>query len=179
MRRRAIFVVPEEQRPHPGRAYRGRVYLQDSSDHGTIGKHVVVVIVPVARWAGGRGAFEDQIGHSCLQIRTSGGRLRRLSFRPIARPERLDEIRQPFRKFIAAGQREPAAPHVEIIRLASFGPSLFCQPPTFFGTAVALADFFTEVLEHGASPKNSGGSAIRYLSHRRLPKSSSRWTGPL
>jgi hypothetical protein len=35
------------------------MHLQNAADNSTIGKHVEVVIVPLAGWAGGRRAFED------------------------------------------------------------------------------------------------------------------------
>jgi hypothetical protein len=48
------LVVPECQCPHPRRPSRRRVYLQDAADDSTFGKHVVIVVVPLARRAGGR-----------------------------------------------------------------------------------------------------------------------------
>jgi hypothetical protein len=45
---RAIFVLPEGQRPHPRRSRWRRVYLQDAPDHDTIGKRIEVVIIPLA-----------------------------------------------------------------------------------------------------------------------------------
>jgi hypothetical protein len=60
VRRRAIFVMPEEQCPHPGRAYRGRMYLQDTTDHDAIGEHVEIVVVPLAGRPACGGAFENQ-----------------------------------------------------------------------------------------------------------------------
>ena len=46
VRRRAIFVVPKIQRPHPTRTYRRRVDLQDAADVSAVGEHIVIVIVP-------------------------------------------------------------------------------------------------------------------------------------
>jgi hypothetical protein len=54
-------MLPESERPHPGRSHRRRVDLQDAADNGAIGEHVEVVIVPFAGRAGSRGALEDQI----------------------------------------------------------------------------------------------------------------------
>src|SRR5262249_27992558 len=61
MRWGAIFVLPESERPHPRRPYRGCMYLQDTADDDAIGKHVIVVIVPLARGPACRCAFEDQV----------------------------------------------------------------------------------------------------------------------
>src|SRR5262245_10514793 len=63
MRRRAIFVMAEGEHPHPGRANRRCVRLENPSDDGTIGEHVVIVVVPLAGRARGGRAFEDQRGH--------------------------------------------------------------------------------------------------------------------
>jgi hypothetical protein len=41
-------MVPEGQRPHPRRPYRGRMYLQDAADYSAIGQHIEIIIVPVA-----------------------------------------------------------------------------------------------------------------------------------
>src|SRR5262245_59654640 len=51
VRQRAVLMMPKGQSPHPGASYRRRMYLQDTTDDGAIGNHVIVVIVPVARWA--------------------------------------------------------------------------------------------------------------------------------
>jgi hypothetical protein len=48
VRRRAVFVVPECERPHPRRAYGRRIGLEDASDNEAFGEHVEVVIVPLA-----------------------------------------------------------------------------------------------------------------------------------
>src|SRR5215471_7208266 len=52
VRRRAVLVVPEGERPSPRRPYRGRMYLQDTTDYGAIGKHVVVILIPLMRAIG-------------------------------------------------------------------------------------------------------------------------------
>jgi len=49
--------------------------------------------------------------------------------------------------------------HFEIILDRRCGQGGFRQLIAFLRTAKALADFFTEVLEHGAPPKDSRGSA--------------------
>jgi len=41
-------MVPEDWRPHPRRSDRRCIGLEDAADHGAIGKHVEIVIVPVA-----------------------------------------------------------------------------------------------------------------------------------
>ena len=58
VRRRATFVVPERERPHPRRSYGCRVYLQDAADNSAISKHVEIILVPLARGPAGRGPFE-------------------------------------------------------------------------------------------------------------------------
>jgi len=60
MCRRAILMMPEGERPHPGRAYRGCTCFQDSADYRAIGNHVVVVITPFAGSACG-GGLDDEI----------------------------------------------------------------------------------------------------------------------
>jgi len=83
-----------------------------------------------------------------------------LPLRPVALPERLGEPGQPFRELIAAGQGKPAPLHFEIILDRRLGHGDFRLPLAFPCTAEALADFFAEVLEHGALPKpNTVGSA--------------------
>jgi hypothetical protein len=52
LRRRAVFVVPEGERPHPRRADRRCVGLEDAADDDAVGEHAVVVIVPFAGWGG-------------------------------------------------------------------------------------------------------------------------------
>jgi hypothetical protein len=48
MRRRAIPMMSESERPHLGLSHRRGVGFEDSADNGAIGNHVVVVIVPLA-----------------------------------------------------------------------------------------------------------------------------------
>ncbi len=60
MRRRAILMVPEGQRPHPGLSHRHRRRLHDAADHDAIGEHVEVVVAPLAGGAVRRRAFKDQ-----------------------------------------------------------------------------------------------------------------------
>src|SRR5262249_46180036 len=43
-----------------------RMYPQDAADYSAIGKHVVVVIVPLAGWTTRRGAFEKQRHHPSI-----------------------------------------------------------------------------------------------------------------
>src|SRR5262249_40179723 len=60
MRRRAILMMAEGERPHPGRANGRGVHLNDAPDDSAIGEGVEIVIVPLAGWTRGGGAFEDQ-----------------------------------------------------------------------------------------------------------------------
>jgi hypothetical protein len=71
VRRHPILVVPEGERPHPGRTDWRRMHFQDATDHRAIGEHVEVVVVPIARWAACRGAFEDQ-GFAAIRHRKAG-----------------------------------------------------------------------------------------------------------
>src|SRR5258708_36851566 len=48
VRRCAVFMVPDGERPHPGRAYRRGCGLEDATDDRAVGEHVVVVVVPLA-----------------------------------------------------------------------------------------------------------------------------------
>src|SRR5262249_10566206 len=57
--RRAVFVVAIAQRPHPRGAYGRGCGFHDAADNSAIGKHVVVVLAPLAEHAGSRGALED------------------------------------------------------------------------------------------------------------------------
>src|SRR5262249_25612282 len=83
-----------------------------------------------------------------------------ISVVPRVATERFDEGRQPFRKFVAAGQVEPALLHFKIILDCRCAQGCFSQPLAFLRTAKALANFFAEVLERGASPKTTAWSAI-------------------
>jgi hypothetical protein len=58
VRRASILVVAEDQRPHPRASYGRRVGLEDAADSGAIGKHVVIVLIPLARRAARRSMFE-------------------------------------------------------------------------------------------------------------------------
>src|SRR5262249_15880449 len=71
----------------------------------------------------------------------------------------LSEPRQPLCKFIAAGWSQPALLHFEISFDRRWGEGGLRQPLAFLRTVKALADFFAEVLEHGAT----GLSATRRL----------------
>src|SRR5262249_58921262 len=62
----------------------------------------------------------------------------------------LGEPRESFCKFIAAGQSQPAMLHVKIILDCRWARGSFRQSLAFLRTAKAFADFFAEVLEHGA-----------------------------
>jgi hypothetical protein len=53
VRRRAIFVIPKGQRPHPRRSYWRSVNLEDAADDSADGVHVEIVVVPIAGWATG------------------------------------------------------------------------------------------------------------------------------
>jgi len=48
VRRRAVLVIAERERPHPGRANGRGVYLHDPPDGHAVGEHVKMVIVPLA-----------------------------------------------------------------------------------------------------------------------------------
>src|SRR5262249_18509954 len=90
----------------------------------------------------------------------------RRNLRLLALAEGRGESRQPFCKFIAAGQSQPALLHVEITLDRSRTQSSCRQLPAFLRKAKALTDFFAEVLEHGAPPKVTGGSATRLSATR-------------
>src|SRR5262249_17876613 len=47
VRWRAVLMVAKGQRPHPRRTLRRGVHLHDAADDGTIGEHIVVVVVPL------------------------------------------------------------------------------------------------------------------------------------
>src|SRR5262245_44281706 len=49
VRRRSILVIAEHKRPHPRRASRSCMDLEDAADNFTARKHVEIVLVPVAR----------------------------------------------------------------------------------------------------------------------------------
>src|SRR5262249_40896052 len=58
---RAIFMVPESERPKPRRPNRRGGGLQDAADNSAVCKHVEIVVIPLAGGAGSGGAFEDQV----------------------------------------------------------------------------------------------------------------------
>src|SRR5215831_17700053 len=59
--RRAVFVVPEGERPHPRQAnWRGGCF-HDAPDDSAIGEHVEIVIVPLAGWTARRCALEGLV----------------------------------------------------------------------------------------------------------------------
>src|SRR5262249_1850315 len=47
VRRGAVLMMPKG-RPHPGRPYRGRMYLQDTADDSAISDDVEIVVIPLA-----------------------------------------------------------------------------------------------------------------------------------
>src|SRR5262249_60769894 len=102
-----------------------------------------------------RSALADRAGAYRRGGSFSSGR--RLILRLLALPEGRDEPRQPFCKFIAAGQSQPTLLHVEIALDRGWTQGGFRQQPAFLRTLKALTDFFAEVLEHGAPPKVTGG----------------------
>jgi hypothetical protein len=59
--RRAIFVVAIGQRPQPRRAPRRRGSLHDAADNYAVGKHIIIIVTPLAGQAGSRRAFEDEV----------------------------------------------------------------------------------------------------------------------
>jgi hypothetical protein len=48
VRRRAVFVMPEGERPHPRRSHWRRGGLHDAADDVAIGEHVEIEISPLA-----------------------------------------------------------------------------------------------------------------------------------
>jgi hypothetical protein len=60
VRRRAAFVI-QQQRPHPGRTDRRGRRLHDAADDNSVGKHIVIVVAPLAGRARGCGALEGEI----------------------------------------------------------------------------------------------------------------------
>src|SRR5262249_14261890 len=59
VRRLAVVVVAKGQCPHPRRAYRCGVPLEDAADDNAVVQHVEIVIVLLAGWAARRSALED------------------------------------------------------------------------------------------------------------------------
>src|SRR5262249_3242611 len=58
---RPVLMMAEGQRPHPRRASRSCMDLEDAADNFTARKHVEIVPVPVAGGATCRCAFEDEV----------------------------------------------------------------------------------------------------------------------
>ena len=48
VRRRVVFVIVENERPHPRRADGRRMHLENTADDNAFGEHVEVIIVLVA-----------------------------------------------------------------------------------------------------------------------------------
>src|SRR5262249_35309308 len=48
VRRRAVLVTSESERPHPRRCYGRGVRLEDATDNGILSEHVEIVILPFA-----------------------------------------------------------------------------------------------------------------------------------
>jgi hypothetical protein len=89
VRRRAILVMTEGERPHPRLAYRRRVHLQDPADDNAVGEYVEVIVVPLARWPAAearlRTSREDMAltcgGGSCKDLKGSFVAIGRLHLR--------------------------------------------------------------------------------------------------
>ena len=50
VRRRAILVLPEGERPHPRRADRRGVGLEDATDNLAVRKDVEIIVAPLPGW---------------------------------------------------------------------------------------------------------------------------------
>src|SRR5215470_10405853 len=48
VRRRAVLVIAERERPHPGRSYRRGVGQEDAADDEAVGENVVNLVVPLS-----------------------------------------------------------------------------------------------------------------------------------
>ena len=59
VRRHAVFVMPQGERPLGQRSHWGRRCLHDAADTGSVREHIKVIIVPLAGWTRSRRAFED------------------------------------------------------------------------------------------------------------------------
>src|SRR5262249_30197023 len=70
------------------------------------------------------------------------------------------EIRQPLCKFVAAGKRQPALLHIEIILDRICAQGGFSPPLALLSMAETFADFFAEVLHFG----HSAATALRSYS---------------
>jgi hypothetical protein len=58
---RSIFVMPKGQRPHPRCPDWRCVGFENSANHDAVSKHIEIVVVPLARWAACRCAFQEQV----------------------------------------------------------------------------------------------------------------------
>src|SRR5262249_25075315 len=47
-RRPAVLMLPEGERPHPGRANWRGVHLHDAANDSAVGEHVEIVVIPLA-----------------------------------------------------------------------------------------------------------------------------------
>ena len=61
VRRRAVFVMPKGQCPHPRCPDWRCVGFENSANHDAVSKHIEIVVVPLARWAACRCAFQEQV----------------------------------------------------------------------------------------------------------------------
>jgi hypothetical protein len=66
-------MVPEGERPHPGRSYGRGVGFEDAADNDAISQHIIIIIIPFAGWTTSRCAFEDQREHHLIQWRLNRG----------------------------------------------------------------------------------------------------------
>jgi hypothetical protein len=58
---RSICVMPKGQRPHPRCPDWRCVGFENSANHDAVSKHIEIVVVPLARWAACRCAFQEQV----------------------------------------------------------------------------------------------------------------------
>src|SRR2546430_5062090 len=77
VRRRAVLVVAEGERPHPRRANWPGIGVEDAADDDAIGEHVEIVIVPLAGWSARRSALEGQV--VLVHVSAGASKLRRES----------------------------------------------------------------------------------------------------
>src|SRR6516164_9954035 len=68
VRRRAVLMLAESERPHPRRPYRGRMYLHDTADDSAMGEHVEIVVVPLAGRAASRRALDCQRARASVTL---------------------------------------------------------------------------------------------------------------
>src|SRR5215831_15346871 len=68
-RSRASACGPRGGRPYPWRILRrGACTFMDAADDGTIGEHIVVVVVPLARESRGGRALENEPGSFVVEV---------------------------------------------------------------------------------------------------------------